>query len=58
VWGLRRFVGTAEVSGGSSFALAIAASLGDRVIATAVLSGAAPIDPEGLDFTSGVCREA
>lgn len=52
-WGLRRF-GTAGFSGGGSFALAIAALLGDRVFAAAVLSGAAPIDAEGLDFKAGM----
>jgi pimeloyl-ACP methyl ester carboxylesterase len=52
-WEVDRFC-TAGFSGGGSFALATAALLGDRVIATAVLSGAAPIDAEGLDFTVGM----
>jgi pimeloyl-ACP methyl ester carboxylesterase len=52
-WGIDQF-GTAGFSGGGSFALATAALLGDRVLAAAVLSGAAPIDAEGLDFTAGM----
>jgi pimeloyl-ACP methyl ester carboxylesterase len=52
-WGVARF-GTAGFSGGGSFALATAALLGDRVVAAAVLSGAAPIDADGLDFTAGM----
>jgi pimeloyl-ACP methyl ester carboxylesterase len=52
-WGLARFA-TAGFSGGGSFALATAALFPDRVIASAVVSGAAPIDAEGLDFTAGM----
>jgi pimeloyl-ACP methyl ester carboxylesterase len=52
-WELDRF-GTAGISGGGAFTLATAASLPERVTAAAVLSGAAPIDAEGLDFTSGM----
>ena len=52
-WGVERFA-TAGFSGGGSFALATAALLGDRVLAAAVLAGAAPIDADGLDFTAGM----
>jgi pimeloyl-ACP methyl ester carboxylesterase len=53
VWGFDRF-GTAGISGGGAFTLATAALLPERVTSAAVLSGAAPIDAEGLDFTSGM----
>lgn len=52
-WEIDRF-GTAGFSGGGSFALATAAQLGDRVLAAAVLSGAAPIDASNLDFFAGM----
>ncbi len=52
-WAVERFA-TAGISGGGAFALATAALLGDRVVAAAVLSGAAPIDAQGLDFTEGM----
>jgi pimeloyl-ACP methyl ester carboxylesterase len=52
-WGVER-LGTMGISGGGAFALATAAQLPDRVVAAAVLSGAAPIDAEGLDFTAGM----
>lgn len=52
-WNADQF-GTAGFSGGGSFALATAALSGDRVLAAAVLSGAAPIDADGLDFTAGM----
>jgi pimeloyl-ACP methyl ester carboxylesterase len=52
-WEIDRF-GTAGFSGGGSFALATAALLGDRVLAAAVLSGAAPIDADNLDFIAGM----
>lgn len=52
-WGIERF-GTAGISGGGAYTLATAALAGDLVAAAAVLSGAAPIDAEGLDFTSGM----
>jgi pimeloyl-ACP methyl ester carboxylesterase len=52
-WGVERF-GTMGISGGGAFALATAALLPDRVVAAAVLSGSAPIDAEGLDFTAGM----
>lgn len=45
---------TAGFSGGGAHALAAAALLPGRVRCVAVLSGAAPIDAEGLDFTGGV----
>jgi pimeloyl-ACP methyl ester carboxylesterase len=52
-WELERF-GTAGISGGGAFTLATAALFPERVVAAAVLSGAAPIDAEGLDFTAGM----
>jgi pimeloyl-ACP methyl ester carboxylesterase len=52
-WEVQRF-GTAGISGGGAFTLATAALFPERVIAAAVLSGAAPIDAEGLDFTAGM----
>src|SRR5204862_572688 len=53
-WRVDRFA-TTGISGGGAFTLATAALLPDRVVvAAAVLSGAAPIDAEGLDFTSGM----
>lgn len=52
-WGLDRF-GTVGFSGGGSFALATAATLGDRLLAAVVLAGAAPIDAEDLDFRAGM----
>jgi pimeloyl-ACP methyl ester carboxylesterase len=52
-WEIKRF-GTAGISGGGAFTLATAALFPERVIAAAVLSGAAPIDAEGLDFTAGM----
>jgi pimeloyl-ACP methyl ester carboxylesterase len=52
-WELERF-GTAGISGGGAFTLATAAFFPERVVAAAVLSGAAPIDAEGLDFTAGM----
>jgi pimeloyl-ACP methyl ester carboxylesterase len=52
-WGLARFA-TAGFSGGGAFALATAALFPGRVTASAVISGAAPIDAEGLDFTAGM----
>jgi pimeloyl-ACP methyl ester carboxylesterase len=52
-WELERF-GTAGISGGGAFTLATAALFPDLVVAAAVLSGAAPIDAEGLDFTAGM----
>jgi len=45
---------TAGFSGGGAHALAAAALLPGRVRCVAVLSGAAPIDAEGLDFTGGL----
>jgi pimeloyl-ACP methyl ester carboxylesterase len=56
-WRLEQF-GTAGFSGGGSFALATAALFGDRVLAAVVLSGAAPIDADGLDFTAGMTDTA
>ncbi len=50
---LGRF-GTMGISGGGAFALGTAALLPDRVFAAAVLSGAAPIDADGLDFRDGM----
>ncbi len=50
---IERF-GTAGISGGGAFTLGTAALLPGRVIAAAVLSGAAPIDAKGLDFTEGM----
>jgi len=52
-WGVHRLA-TAGISGGGAFALATAAALPGRVTAAAVLSGAAPSDAEGLDFTAGM----
>jgi pimeloyl-ACP methyl ester carboxylesterase len=52
-FGIERF-GTAGISGGGAFALGTAALLPDQVFAAAVLSGAAPIDAEGLDFREGM----
>lgn len=52
-WKVDRF-GTAGFSGGGSHALATGALLHDRTRGVAVLSGAAPIDAEGLDFTKGM----
>jgi pimeloyl-ACP methyl ester carboxylesterase len=52
-WELEKF-GTAGISGGGAFTLATAALFPERVIAAAVLSGAAPIDADGLDFTAGM----
>jgi pimeloyl-ACP methyl ester carboxylesterase len=52
-FGLERF-GTMGISGGGAFALGTAALLPDRVFAAAVLSGAAPIDADGLDFREGM----
>jgi len=45
---------SAGFSGGGAHALAAAALLPGRVRCVAVLSGAAPIDAEGLDFTGGL----
>ena len=45
---------SAGFSGGGAHALAAAALLPGRVRCVAVLSGAAPIDAEGLDFTDGL----
>ena len=45
---------SAGISGGGAHALASAALLPGRVLCVAVLSGAAPIDAEGLDFTDGL----
>ena len=52
-WDVQR-VATMGISGGGAFALATAALLPNRLVAAAVLSGAAPIDAEGLDFTAGM----
>jgi pimeloyl-ACP methyl ester carboxylesterase len=52
-WGVERFA-AAGVSGGGAYALGDAALLPGRVVAAAVLGGAAPIDAEGLDFTDGI----
>jgi Predicted hydrolases or acyltransferases (alpha/beta hydrolase superfamily) len=52
-WGIDRF-GTAGFSGGGSHSLATGALLRDRTRGVAVLSAAAPIDAEGLDFTTGM----
>ena len=41
-------------SGGSPHALACAALLADRVVATAAVSGLAPYDAEGLDWYAGM----
>ncbi|HEV8450501.1 MAG TPA: alpha/beta hydrolase [Gaiellales bacterium] len=41
-------------SGGAPHALACAALAGDRLVATAALSGPAPYDAEGLDWTAGM----
>ncbi len=45
---------SAGFSGGGAHALAAAALLPGRVRCVAVLSGAAPIDAEGLEFTDGL----
>lgn len=45
---------SAGISGGGAHALASAALLPGRVLCVAVLSGAAPTDAEGLDFTDGL----
>ncbi len=45
---------SAGISGGGAHALAAAALLPGRVRCVAVLSGAAPIDAEGLHFTDGL----
>jgi pimeloyl-ACP methyl ester carboxylesterase len=50
---IERFA-TAGFSGGGAFALGTAALLAERTVAAAVLSGAAPIDAEGLEFTAGM----
>jgi pimeloyl-ACP methyl ester carboxylesterase len=47
--GADRFL-TWGMSGGGPHALACAAKLPDRVVATATLAGVAPFDAEGLDF--------
>lgn len=52
-WEIQEF-GTAGISAGGAFTLATAALFPERVIAAAVLSGAAPIDAQGLDFTAGM----
>ncbi|HEX6701948.1 MAG TPA: alpha/beta hydrolase [Gaiellaceae bacterium] len=52
-WNVDRF-GTVGISGGGSFTLATAALLPECVVAAAVLSGAAPIDAEGLGFIEGM----
>ncbi|MFI5039393.1 MAG: alpha/beta fold hydrolase [Solirubrobacterales bacterium] len=44
-------------SGGGPHALACAALLGDRVIATATLAAVAPRDAEGLDWLAGMGEE-
>jgi pimeloyl-ACP methyl ester carboxylesterase len=54
-WEIARF-GTAGISAGGAHTLGTAALLPDRVVAAAVLSGAAPIDAEGLDFTAGMSQ--
>src|SRR6266536_4443565 len=52
-FGIERF-GTAGISGGGAFALGTAALFPGQVFAAVVLSGAAPIDAEGLDFREGM----
>jgi pimeloyl-ACP methyl ester carboxylesterase len=52
-FGFERF-GTMGISGGGAFALGTAALVPERVLAAAVLSGAAPIDADGLDFREGM----
>ena len=44
-------------SGGGPHALACAALLGDRVIATAIIAGVAPYVAEGLDWSAGMGAE-
>jgi pimeloyl-ACP methyl ester carboxylesterase len=56
-WRIPRFA-TIGFSGGGSHALATAALLPDRVVTAAVLSGAAPIDAEGLDFRAGMADDS
>ncbi len=51
--GIERFLVMGH-SGGGPRALACAALLGDRVLATAALSSPAPYDAEGLDFLAGM----
>ena len=51
--GVQRFL-TWGWSGGGPHALACAALLPDRVVASASLAGVAPYDAEGLDFMSGM----
>lgn len=51
--GLDRFALLSH-SGGGPHALATAGSLGDRVVAVAVVSGLAPPDAGGLDWTAGM----
>jgi len=54
--GIDRFY-TVGWSGGGPHALACAALLGDRVIATATLASVAPRDAEGLDWLAGMGEE-
>jgi pimeloyl-ACP methyl ester carboxylesterase len=51
--GAERFL-TWGMSGGGPHALACAAQLGDRVVATATLAGVAPFGADGLDFLAGM----
>jgi pimeloyl-ACP methyl ester carboxylesterase len=44
-------------SGGGAHALACAALLGDRVLAAAIIAGAAPKDAEGFDWWAGNAEE-
>jgi len=54
--GVERFH-TVGWSGGGPHALACAALLGERVIATAVLAGVAPYDADGLNWLDGMGEE-
>jgi pimeloyl-ACP methyl ester carboxylesterase len=54
--GVDRF-GTWGISGGGPHALACAALLPERVVATACLAGVAPYDAEGLDWFAGMGQD-
>lgn len=47
----------AGISGGGPHALATAALLGERTLATATIGSVAPRDAEGLDWTAGMAEE-